>query len=414
MIGTFCVAAAFPFIFLRCLGCTTADQSAQLVYYVAFVIIFQFGWAATQISHLSMIPDLTPSQNERTGLTAIRYAATVMSNIGVYFLTWIFLGVANVDGVVGPEDQSSFRNIMICVVTIGAVASAVFHFTVNPQLNEENRLNAAIRAADAEARRRGSDRPVHIRPMYVADWLKEPQFYQVAGVYMTTRLFVNLSQAYVPLYLQITLQLHSTYVATIPLVMFLSGFATSTLMKFVNRIVGRKITFVAGCLVGAAACVWIRFGCRQDTSFTGYEIYLIAVLIGAGGSTMLITSLSLTADLIGPNIDSGALVYGSMSLTDKISNGAAVLAIQALVPSEIDTCSDCKLYYRNVLFVACGLAALVGAAFMLSLAGSRVGERRRDRRANMYDDLDAGRTAPASSGPASATETQPDERTPLL
>ena len=39
--------------------CQTTDQSAQLVYYIAFVVIFQFGWAATQISHLSMIPVMT-------------------------------------------------------------------------------------------------------------------------------------------------------------------------------------------------------------------------------------------------------------------------------------------------------------------------------------------------------------------
>ena len=57
-----------------------------------FVVVFQFGWAATQISHLAMIPELTPSQDERTGLTAIRYSATVMSNIAVYLLAWAFLG----------------------------------------------------------------------------------------------------------------------------------------------------------------------------------------------------------------------------------------------------------------------------------------------------------------------------------
>ena len=58
-----------------------SHESAQLVYYAAFVIIFQFGWAAVQISHLAAIPDIAASQNERTGLTAIRYSLTVTSNI---------------------------------------------------------------------------------------------------------------------------------------------------------------------------------------------------------------------------------------------------------------------------------------------------------------------------------------------
>jgi Na+/melibiose symporter-like transporter len=71
--GTLCVLGSFPFIFSPCLNCEGSHQLAQLVYYSAFVIIFQFGWAAVQISHLSMIPDLTPNEHERTELTAIRY-----------------------------------------------------------------------------------------------------------------------------------------------------------------------------------------------------------------------------------------------------------------------------------------------------------------------------------------------------
>ena len=228
---------------------------------------------------------------------------------------------------------------------------------------------------------------------------------------MSTRLFVNLTQAYIPLYLQITLQLHSSYVATVPLVMFLFGFATSTCMKYINRRVGRKVTFILGCLIGIAGCFWIRFGCGTDDSFTKYEIYSVAALIGVAGSTLLITSLSLTADLIGANIDSGAFVYGAMSLTDKLSNGAAVLIIQALVPNNVDTCGECRLYYRTVLFYMCGGAALAGTIFMLTLARTRVGERRRDQR-NVYEDLD-GDAGVGASG-ASINNDRPDERTPLL
>jgi hypothetical protein len=49
---------------------------------------------------------------------------------------------------------------------------------------------------------------------------------------------------------------------------------------------------------------------------------------GAGSSVMLVTSLGITADLIGPNIESGAFVYGAMSFMDKLSNGVAVTLIQ--------------------------------------------------------------------------------------
>ena len=50
-------------------------------------------------------------------------------------------------------------------------------------------------------------------------------------------------------------------------------------------------------------------------------MYIVAVFIGSGGAGMLITSLSITAELIGKNKESSAFVYGATSLVDKISNG---------------------------------------------------------------------------------------------
>ena len=51
---------------------------------------------------------------------------------------------------------------------------------------------------------------------------------------------------------------------------------------------------------------------------------------GAGSSVMLVTSLGITADLIGLNTESGAFVYGAMSFVDKLSSGVAVTLIQTL------------------------------------------------------------------------------------
>lgn len=54
------------------------------------------------------------------------------------------------------------------------------------------------------------------------------------------------------------------------------------------------------------------------------------MVLGAGGSVILVTSLGITADLIGSNTSNGAFVYGVMSFTDKLSNGIAVVIIQDL------------------------------------------------------------------------------------
>ena len=73
LVGFICVLISFPFIFMPCISCADSDGWAQLIYYSAFAVVFQFGWASMQISHLALIPGMTDCQNERTGLTAIRY-----------------------------------------------------------------------------------------------------------------------------------------------------------------------------------------------------------------------------------------------------------------------------------------------------------------------------------------------------
>lgn len=68
-----CILASFPFIFMPCVGCATSSQWAQVIYFSGFIVIFQFGWAAVQVSHLSLIPVLAHDERSRTELTALRY-----------------------------------------------------------------------------------------------------------------------------------------------------------------------------------------------------------------------------------------------------------------------------------------------------------------------------------------------------
>lgn len=72
--GTVCVLMSFPLIFNPCLPCTNnTPQWVQIVYFSPFIIVFQFGWAATQISHLSLIPELVSSESAKVELTAYRW-----------------------------------------------------------------------------------------------------------------------------------------------------------------------------------------------------------------------------------------------------------------------------------------------------------------------------------------------------
>ena len=206
--------------------------------------------------------------------------------------------------------------------------------------------------------------------------------------------------------------------AVIPLAIFVCGFVASLSMKFLNMKFGRVGTFCLGAVLGAAACLWIKVGCKMGTASALYEIYGVAALVGFGSSTMLVTSLSVTADLIGDNRESGAFVYGAMSLSDKVSNGVAVILVQMFIPTNMDTCIRCRMYFRDILFYVCGGAALAGLACVLSLASATVGRRRRDA----YEALDGVAAGSAEAvavrrpggGSGGGGGRQPDEGTPLL
>ena len=121
MLGTIYTLASFPFLFLPAIGfhVDVYDESnlgvdetiknlskinatsildnkyggdnemSLVIYYSTFTSIYAFGWATVQISHLSMIPELTPDDNVRMELTSMRHTATVGSNILVFCTVWL-------------------------------------------------------------------------------------------------------------------------------------------------------------------------------------------------------------------------------------------------------------------------------------------------------------------------------------
>ncbi|XP_034853361.1 major facilitator superfamily domain-containing protein 12 isoform X1 [Mirounga leonina] len=243
LVGTICVLLSFPFIFSPCLGCGAATPEwAALLYYAPFIVIFQFGWAATQIAHLSLIPELATSDHEKVELTALRYAFTVVASITVYSAAWVLLhlqgspslgGARRVTDQLGVQDVPVFQNLSLLVVGVGAVSSLLFHLGTRegrrPRAEEPDEHSPLLA-------------PTTARPLLLwKHWLREPAFYQVGLLYMSTRLIVNLSQTYIAMYLTYSLNLPKKFIATIPLVMYLSGFCSSFLMKPVNKCIGRNL-----------------------------------------------------------------------------------------------------------------------------------------------------------------------------
>ncbi|XP_018551465.1 major facilitator superfamily domain-containing protein 12 [Lates calcarifer] len=381
LVGTLSVVLSFSFIFNQCLGCDSlTPQWASLTYFIPFIIVFQFGWAATQISHLSLIPELVTCEHAKVELTAYRYAFTVIANITVYAVAYLLFHVQAsgdddpLSDALGPVDIPIFRNLALIVLGIGTLFSIFFHLGTT-----EQRPGATGEAGGEEARRKrmeqeeeeeeGEQRPLLPRAKTSPSllqwkcWLQQPSFYQVALLYMSTRLIVNLSQTYISMYLINTLGLPKKFIATIPLVMYLSGFLSSFIMKPLSKLIGKCLTYFVGLLLIMAFSYWVLLDDRM-----GQQVYGAAVLLGAGSATILVISLSMTAELISDQTQSGAFVYGAMSFTDKLANGVAVMIIQAVHPCHtVVCCPACVWFYHYIMVIVTGGVAVIAALALCSI-----------------------------------------------
>uniref|UniRef100_A0A8D0AS64 Major facilitator superfamily domain containing 12a n=1 Tax=Sander lucioperca TaxID=283035 RepID=A0A8D0AS64_SANLU len=278
LVGTLSVVLSFAFIFNQCLGCgPLTPQWASLTYFIPFIIVFQFGWAATQISHLSLIPEL------------VKVCKYHQENV---------LNVLKVK-VLNAEKSSHFRNWkrskLFCV---GLIISAVF----------------------------------------VGRYIVE---------YTSTSTFV----------LTVSTVLDSTTdcVSLFPLV---------------------QLTYFVGLLLIMAFSYWVLLDGQM-----GQRVYGAALLLGAGSATILVISLSMTAELIAGQTQSGAFVYGAMSFTDKVANGLAVMVIQALHPCRtVVCCPACVWFYHYIMVIVTGGVTVLAALALCSILIWPIKIRPRDPR----------------------------------
>lgn len=309
VLGSFCVVISFPFIFMQCLSCNNSSELARFFYYAPFIVIFQFGWASTQISHLALLPELTPSDLHRVELNAIRYAFTIISNLAVYGLNWLIISKDVLSNEkIGPADAAKFREIAFIIVGIGMIFTIIFHIGTKEESDERPVYitHPARSTANSYGSTEATSDTAHVNYLQPVSshnhtwkhWLKEYQFYLVAMVYMCTRLIVNLSQIYLPMFVLYSLQLHKKYIAIMPLTVFATGFLATFVIKTMNREAGRKMTYILGLLLVCGGCSWMWFLPAKHPQ----QMFGAAAFLGVGTSTILVTSLAMTADLIGKNV----------------------------------------------------------------------------------------------------------------
>ncbi|XP_032664077.1 major facilitator superfamily domain-containing protein 12-like [Odontomachus brunneus] len=351
VLGSVMVTLTFPVIFG---GFAHSFSSLVMLLYVTSIAIFQTGWAAVQISHLSMIPSLTNSLLDRADLTAIRYSAQVSAAVIVFMVTWIVLPT-NGDSMVqlDQRDDYKFRNIVLVLTALGLTATTFFHFFLKANLLERSTIS----------RKAGVNAPAEINSLnrwMSNEWTRITILLRVAMLYVASRLFITLATVYLPLYIEETEVGGKQALATVPLVSYVSSFVAALLLKYINRCCGTKICYFLGAVIGIIAAAVTEFA-KSDTTI----VYIIAVLIGAGSSITMVTALSVTAELIGSRTERSALVYSIVTFLDKIVTGLVVILIERW---RCDDKEFCPNYNRDTLSIVCASSMLLGLITLLSVS----------------------------------------------
>ena len=99
-------------------------------------------------------------------------------------------------------------------------------------------------------------------------------------------------------------------IAINPFATYFAGLVFSFVAKPLSSRFGSRTTLVVGSIFGVLTSVWIYFG--DSDNYKYYQVYVVAAFMGIAGTGLLISSLSMTSDLIGGNIATGAFVFAAM------------------------------------------------------------------------------------------------------
>ncbi|KAJ6215864.1 hypothetical protein RDWZM_010364 [Blomia tropicalis] len=205
-------------------------------------------------------------------------------------------------------------------------------------------------------------------------WLRSFCFWKFTIIYTAARMFINVSQVYMPIYLQQYLILSKETVAIIPLATYVTSFIFSFFTNGLTKHIGTKILILIGSAVGIATSLYIWFG-KYGLIFRYYQIYAVAAMIGIAGTILLISSLSLNSDLIGNHLSSNAFVFAAMSLVDKTINGIVIGGLEQFKPeTEIDHQTPIE-YFQYVMVALTAIPSIIIILITFTILQTKYGRK---------------------------------------
>jgi Na+/melibiose symporter-like transporter len=109
------------------------SEGAQAAWYLILPALLSFGWAAVEISHMSIVNQLSGSNSRRDKLVNNRNGFTAAANFTV-------LGFALILFITVKNDIDQFRYLTFILIVIGLATSAFYIYTIKEVRMEREAL----------------------------------------------------------------------------------------------------------------------------------------------------------------------------------------------------------------------------------------------------------------------------------
>ena len=343
--GTLLIIPSFLLTFNKCVFCdliwgedsTACNNNVSNIiyylYYMLFPALFNIGWAAVQISTMSIVPTITFNQHRRDSLVNFRNAFTYVSNIVTLIIALTLFKLIE-------DEYSQFKYLVNIVTILGLLCTFFFLYGV-----KESKLHTeAVDKAGQSFSYLSSDGSGEGDNW--KEWLKKPWFYTCGAVYMFTRMAINITMTLIPFYLVYVLKFEKSekeptppQIAMVPLASYFSSMIFSFFLyrPLISHFSDPDSNWqtpssrLYPLLIGVVLLVGSSFPFLIIQCSYSWAMYLIVPCQGIGLAIMLNIATSMISDMIGNNSKWVAFIYGTYSLFDKVMNGIILSIITSTV-----------------------------------------------------------------------------------
>lgn len=335
--GTVLVIICFSLIFQPCFICSenNSETTMQLIYYIILPSLFNIGWAAVQVAHMSLLPIISINKKNKDSMVRLRTGFTFISQFVSLVISFIIFTFVE-------DKQEQYSYLSLSCVIVGLITTCVFLVNCKEVKLSENidKYVEEIRTSLGKSKEDNNnllkypitnETTIQLTKQSTQEnidwsyWMKKTDFYAYMMVYMFVRLSINITGSMIPFYLQFVLnfergpQGQTPITFSIVLLVSMSGsvFNSLVIQKFLLKSKDRLVMIMYSGLFVCIGCLPIIYIVESNR----WIIYILCFIFGLGFSLGLSTASSLINDVVGSKGKKGAFVYGAYSFSDKMSCG---------------------------------------------------------------------------------------------